>query len=315
LERLSAADLDPAELLGGLRDMLANALGPGIRVVVEVPTGLPALRADQRQLETVLINLAINARDAIPPSGGEVTFGAMPEVVAEGGAPHPAGLTPGRYMRLWVADTGTGMDAVTLARATEPFFTTKPQDRGTGLGLSMAHGFAKQSGGALWLDSELGRGTTVTFWLPQAGAQADVASTLVAGGLTPRALVVDAAPLMRHYFRHCLRQAGWDAIEAGDTAEAIALLNAGEPFDLLLAGDLMPPGPDAIILAREARMRRPELQAVLVAGPEASPDFVSLAAGEGLHSLRKPVSPVEFGELLASLQPWRVATPRSEAAD
>jgi signal transduction histidine kinase/CheY-like chemotaxis protein len=313
LERLNAEALEPAELLGGLRDMLANALGPGIRVGIEAPAGLPVLQADRRQLETVLINLAINARDAMPSDGGEVTFGAAPEVVAEGGEKHVAGLAPGRYVRLWVADTGAGMDAATLARATEPFFTTKPQDRGTGLGLSMAHGFAAQSGGALHLESEPGRGTKVTLWLPQTRGEADMAAVPVAGSM-PRALVVDDVLLTSRYLCHCLHQSGWEAVVASG-AEALALLDTGEPFDLLLARHPMPPGVDAITLARAARARRPGLPAVLVAGPKALTDFTSLAAREGLHILPEPVSPVKLEEFLASLRPWQVAASRSEAAD
>ncbi|WP_380070521.1 ATP-binding protein [Dankookia sp. GCM10030260] len=313
LERLNASVLGPAELLGGLRDMLANALGPGIRVGIEAPPGLPVLQADQRQLETVLINLAINARDAMSPDGGEVTFGAAPEIVAEAGERHVAGLLPGKYVRLWVTDTGAGMDTATLARATEPFFTTKPQDRGTGLGLSMAHGFAAQSGGALSLKSKPGRGTTVTLWLPQARREADMATAPVAGSML-RALVVDDVLLTRRYLCHCLHQSGWEATEANG-AEALALLDLGEPFHLLLVRHSMASGVDAFTLARAARARRPGLLAVLVAGPKVPADFASLATSKGLHTLTEPVSPVKLEELLASLRPWHVAASRNEAAD
>ena len=167
-DTLHTIDIDPAELLHLLREMLANSLGAGVRVLTEVPAGVPALRADRRQLETVLINLAINARDAMPQGRGEVSFRARAEAVTSHGVPHPAGLAPGQYVGIEAADNGMGMDAVTLSRATEPFFSTKPQDRGTGLGLSMADGFAVQSGGALHIESQRGHGTTVTLWLPQA---------------------------------------------------------------------------------------------------------------------------------------------------
>lgn len=315
LEKLKAADLDPAELLGGMRDLLANALGPGIRVLADAPAGLPALRADRRQLETVLINLATNARDAMPPGGGEVAFSAAPEAVAEGGALHPAGLRPGRYVRLRVADSGAGMDAATLARATEPFFTTKPQDRGTGLGLAMADGFAAQSGGALRIESEPGRGTTVTLWLPQAERAADAVAAARRRRRRPRALVVDAMPLTRRYLCHCLRQAGWDAAEAGAAAEVWARLDGDGPLDLLLVAVPAPPGPEAIALARGARARRPGLPAVLVAGPEVSAGFLEAGAREGLRVLRGPVSPAALEELLAALKPRRGAEQQSEAAE
>ena len=160
--------VDPTALLEGLEGVLAHSLGaPDLRVRVEAEPGLPPVLADQGELETVLVNLATNARDAMP-RGGTFAVAAAVEAVAAGAAPHPAGLRPGRYVRLSAADTGTGMDAETLARAAEPFFTTKPEGKGTGLGLAMAREFAEQAGGGFALASEPGRGTTVTLWLPDA---------------------------------------------------------------------------------------------------------------------------------------------------
>ncbi|MDO9713629.1 two-component system sensor histidine kinase NtrB [Paracraurococcus lichenis] len=313
-EALNATNVDPAELLSGLRDMLANALGPGIRMRAEAPAGLPALRADRRQLETVLINLAINARDAMPPEGGEVVFAATPEVV-DSSTEHPAGLQPGRYIRLSIADTGSGMDAATLARATEPFFTTKPADRGTGLGLSMTSGFAEQSGGALRLESEPRRGTTVTLWLPQAEAATVTAMPPPAAGMPSRALIVDAVPLTRRYLVHCLREAGWDAAEAASAGEALEVIDADTSFGLLCIAHPTLSGPDSMTLARAARVRRPGLPTMLVAGPEVATDFAAEALNEGLRVLRKPVSPMELQEVLAGLKHRSATWPRSEAAD
>src|SRR5207245_10726802 len=132
---------------------------------IEAEPGLPALLADKPQLETVLLNLATNARDAMP-QGGDLTFSAAVETVARD-REDPI-LKAGSYIRISVTDSGIGMDAATLLRATEPFFTSKPKGQGTGLGLPMAQGFAEQSGGALSIRSELGRGTIVSIWLPQA---------------------------------------------------------------------------------------------------------------------------------------------------
>jgi PAS domain S-box-containing protein len=297
-EELRAADIEPAELLGALRDVLANALGPGVRVQVEVPAGLPALRADRARLETTLINLAVNARDAMP-GGGTVMLGAAHEDLHSERA-HNLGLDPGAYVRLWVTDTGVGMDAATLARATEPFFTSKPKDRGTGLGLSMADGFAVQSGGALRIKSVPGAGTTVTLWLPR------VDGTNVPGREEPyskdklprrRALVVDDAAVMRRFLHDCLDHAGWEAVEASGTEEALALLQTNGPFELLLADLLMPPGPDGLILIREARTQQPGLPAVLISGSEAPAGM----AREGFAVLRKPVSPAELLAFLEAL--------------
>jgi signal transduction histidine kinase len=163
---LRAEALHAATVLDGLRDILVHTLGSAITIRVEAEPDLPPLLADKGPLETVLVNLATNARDAMP-KGGMLVLSAAAELVSEVDV-HPAGLEPGRYLKLAVKDTGIGMDPATLARVTEPFFTTKPQGQGTGLGLAMARGFAEQSGGALELESEPGRGTTVTLWLPEA---------------------------------------------------------------------------------------------------------------------------------------------------
>jgi signal transduction histidine kinase len=166
-------------------------------VRVEAAPGLPQVLADRGELETVLVNLATNARDAMP-QGGTLTLAAAAETVtAADDAPRPAALRPGRYVRLSATDTGTGMDAETLARAAEPFFSTKPEGEGTGLGLASARDFAEQSGGAFAVASEPGRGTTVTLWLLDADeADALVGSTLGADDARPerRSEAVRGAP-------------------------------------------------------------------------------------------------------------------------
>jgi PAS domain S-box-containing protein len=303
-EELRAADIEPAELLNALREVLANALGHSVRVLVEAPTGLPALRADRAQLETTLINLAVNARDAMP-TGGTVTLGAAREDLAPEQA-HHLGLVPGAYLRLSVTDAGSGMDAATLARATEPFFTTKSKDRGTGLGLSMADGFAAQSGGALRIESMPERGTIVTLWLPQADEAVwdHVEAAPGPGANAPRrrrALIVDNMPLMRRFLQECLSHAGWQAAEASNTAEALALLQAHDTFDLVITDLVMPPGPDGTVLIREAQLRYPKLRAILISGSETLPGIALAAAKEGVAVLRKPVSPGELTEALAAL--------------
>ncbi|MFZ4408652.1 MAG: PAS domain-containing sensor histidine kinase, partial [Paracraurococcus sp.] len=154
------------EILQGLATLLHGPLGADIRLELALTPDLPPARADRMQLELVLFNLALNARDAMP-QGGRLRLEAAAEVVS---APNPLGLAPGGYVRIRLADTGDGMDAATLARAAEPFFTTKEVGRGSGLGLSMAHGFAAQSGGALRIDSVPGDGTEVTLWLPEAAS-------------------------------------------------------------------------------------------------------------------------------------------------
>ncbi|MCO6419058.1 response regulator [Siccirubricoccus sp. KC 17139] len=292
-EEMHAGDLDPGGLLLNLRAVLANALGPGIRVLVDVPPNLPPLRADQAQLETTLINLAVNARDAMP-DGGSVTLGAAEEPPGE--QPQGTDLPPGDYVRLWVADTGVGMDEATLARAVEPFFTTKPREKGTGLGLSMADGFIAQAGGAMRLDSAPGLGTTVTFWLPRANAAEEPALPLLRG----HALIVEDEPLMRRYLAECLRHEGYEVRLAEDAGQALALLEAGEPCDALVT-DLVMPGMDGIALIEASRVLRPGLQAVLLTGTGKVAEIAPQAARAGFALLRKPVSPAELAECLARL--------------
>ena len=161
---LQAAPIQPAALLADIVEVLSHTLGRGIEIKVEAEPALPPLLADQGQLETVLVNLAANARDAMP-KGGLLTFQVAAESRAETAA---AGPGPGAFIRITVTDTGSGMDAATLAKASEPFFTTKEPGKGTGLGLAMARGFVEQSGGAMAIASEPGKGASVTLWLPQA---------------------------------------------------------------------------------------------------------------------------------------------------
>jgi signal transduction histidine kinase len=161
--------VDVADALRSVADLLGHTLGSGLTVGLDLPETLPPGRGDRTEFETVVVNLVINARDAMP-DGGTVTILAREETIAVPGPTHAAGLQPGHYLRVAVLDQGTGMDPETLARVGEAFFTTKEPGKGTGLGLAMARGFAEQAGGALRIDSERGRGTTVTLWLPVATA-------------------------------------------------------------------------------------------------------------------------------------------------
>ena len=164
-DNLRAEPVNVAALLTGLRELLTHTIGSMIEIKLDVAEDLPPILADQGRLETVLVNLATNARDAMR-NGGVITLSASSETIADGAL--SAELAPGAYVRFVVSDTGVGMDEATLRRALEPFFTTKERGKGTGLGLSMARGFAEQSGGALAIESEPGSGTIVTLWLPVA---------------------------------------------------------------------------------------------------------------------------------------------------
>ena len=170
LGELGTERVDTTVVLAELKEVLAHGLGASLHLRVTAAPDLPMMQVDRGELEAVLVNLATNARDAMPEGGALVLEAAAEEVTEH--AVHPAGLRPGSYVRLSAIDTGVGMDAVTLARAAEPFFTTKPVGQGTGLGLAMARDFAEQARGGFALASEPGRGTTVSLWLPAVAPEA-----------------------------------------------------------------------------------------------------------------------------------------------
>jgi CheY-like chemotaxis protein len=280
---------------------------------------VPPILADKGQLETALVNLATNGRDAMP-GGGRLTIAAEAETVPAGGP--RAALAPGCYVRITVADTGTGMDEATLAHAAEPFFTTKGPGTGTGLGVPMAMGFAQQSGGAFSIASSPGEGTAVTLWLPAAeaiGAETPNEERPPQGGqgkpsVGVRVLLVDDEELLREVLAEQLAEAGYSVLATGSGAEAIALLEAGEDVDALIT-DLSMPGMDGLALIRTARQIRPGLPAVLLTGyaeegTQPGPEYGS--AGE-FSPLRKPIRLPELTGRLQSMvkspPPLRSASP------
>jgi PAS domain S-box-containing protein len=287
---LHADVIDTTELLKSVREVLAHTIGTTITVETTLPPDLPALFADQAQLETAIINLGTNARDAMP-EGGTLTLSAAAEHVADGSR-HAAGLVPGAYVRLSVTDTGTGMDAATLARVSEPFFTTKPPGRGTGLGVAMVKGFAEQSGGGLWIDSVQGRGTTATMWLRQAASSAvrrrtDEHDARVVAGSTARILVVDDDDLVRHMVAAQLEDEGFATLVATSGTEAISLLASGEVVDALVS-DLSMPGMNGLVTIRKARAMRPRLPCFLLTGYAG--ERAALSGEDTFTLVRKPVS-------------------------
>jgi CheY-like chemotaxis protein len=243
------------------------------------------------------------------PNGGTLTLSAAAEMVPPDGLAHAAGLAAGRYVRLTAADTGTGMDAATLARAGEPFFTTKAAGAGTGLGLSMAKGFAEQSGGALQVASRLGEGTTVTLWLPQAEAErppvparAVATAAAAADRAGTRVLLVDDEDVLRELLAEQLADEGYTLLTASGGAEAIALLDNGEAVDVLVS-DYAMPGADGLAVIRAAQQRRPGLPAVLLTGYAGDGAALALAANVrgGFALLHKPVRLAELVDRIEAL--------------
>jgi PAS domain S-box-containing protein len=287
-------------LLGEMSGLLERSLGPLVTVDIQFPPRLPRVRTDASQLEAALLNLALNSRDAMA-DGGVITLSAREEQVDDG---QPIDLAPGRFVRLSVADTGCGMDAQTLARATEPFFTTKGIGKGTGLGLPMVDGLVAQSGGRLVVKSEPDRGTTVELWLPvETDDAAPHANTKLADPPvteTPKrqlvVLAVDDDGLVLMNTAAMLEDLGHRAIEAGSGAEALAILEAQPAVDLVISDQAMP-GMTGVELAAAVRARRPELPIILATG------YAELPPGTdpSVTKLAKPFSQRALAEALRTL--------------
>ena len=230
-DELRVEAIPTVEVLEGLCDVLTYTLGREIEVVTAIPPNLPPILTDRGQLETALVNLGTNARDAMT-NGGVLTLSAAPVQVVEGEAAHGAGIKPGLYVRIDVADTGEGMDRATLDRAIEPFFTTKPQGKGTGLGLALVKGFTEQSGGGMNIESALGQGTTVSIWLRQAGVEAnylnrEAATTRKRSDKGGHVLVIDDDELVRETIVQLLDGAGFSVTSAAGGADAVAAIKYG----------------------------------------------------------------------------------------
>lgn len=275
--------IDVPELVRNIAGLLQRAIGPQADISVEFSLSLPSVQADPHQLELALLNLVVNARDAMQGRGIISMKGR--EAAAKG--PRPRGLERGRYVILSIGDTGAGMDDETLKKAIEPFFTTKGVGKGTGLGLSMVYGFAEQSGGALTLQSAPGKGTTAELWLKVAEARPD---EKVSGNdnepaqLAPLSiLVVDDDVLVCMNTTAMLEDLGHMVTEAASGVDALRHIDANEHFDLVISDQAMP-GMTGLELLRLIRERRPQLPSILatgyaVTGPEAS---------DGVLRLNKP---------------------------
>jgi PAS domain S-box-containing protein len=280
---LKPAAVDIAQLVHGMMDMLSRSLGPAIRIELDFPAELPAAHVDPNQLELAILNLAVNGRDAMEENGSlaisarEARF-ELPE----------QGLAAGRYVCLSVTDSGAGMDAATLERATEPFFTTKGIGKGTGLGLPMVHGLAGQSGGRFVLRSSLGVGTTAELWLPVAGdlqARSMPAAPAARERAAPlRILVVDDDLLVLANTVAMVEELGHSARQASSGSEALALLQHDASIQLLLTDQAMP-GMSGVQLIEAAHRERPALPVILASGFAELPASVSVV---GRVRLDKP---------------------------
>ena len=291
---LQARAVDIGGLIAGMSDLLRRSIGPTIRVNIHSEPELPAAKVDPNQLELAILNLAINARDAMP-FGGEITIETRAETVAGGGA-----LEPGEYVCVSLRDTGVGMDRETLQRAVEPFFSTKGIGEGTGLGLSMIHGLAAQLGGRLDLASSPGGGTTASIWLPVSADEALETAPEVSS-VTPaphRAtiLLVDDEELVRTGTAEMLSDLGYTVIQAASGAEALRMLRSGCEPDLLVTDYLMP-GMNGVELVGYAVEIAPRSKPLLITG------YSDIATGPGadLPRLKKPFRQTELARRVADL--------------
>jgi signal transduction histidine kinase/CheY-like chemotaxis protein len=291
---LSVRSVDVGKLLDGMTDMIRRSLGPSIDVRISHGPDIPPARVDPNQLELAILNLAINARDAMP-RGGKLFIEADACSSEAGGA-----LEPGEYVRITVRDNGIGMDQQTLARAVEPFFSTKGLGKGTGLGLSMVHGLAAQLGGTLNLVSRPGEGTTAEIWLPRATEQASAEEIenrqAVSAPRDARILLVDDEDLVRSGTADMLSDLGYTVIEANSGAEALRLLRTGEPADLMITDYLMP-GMNGVQLIEQAKPLAPSMQVLLMTG------YSTIAEGPGatVPRLAKPFRQSDLSKIVAEM--------------
>ena len=262
---LQPTAVDLPDLLAGMQALLASTLGPRVTLSVDAPGSLPAVHADAHQLELAILNLAINSRDAMP-DGGALTITAEVNEWRR-----PAQLAPGKYVRLTIADTGVGMTPAVKASAMEPFFTTKPIGHGTGLGLSMAHGLAGQLGGALEIDSEVGRGTQIQLWLPvEKVKRAPVSPTTgseTGGANQGKALLIDDNALVRSSTREMLTEMGYDVVDIESAELALGMIEAGHRPDIVITDHIMP-GMTGVELALRLRVDHPDIAVLIISGYE-----------------------------------------------
>ena len=293
-QTLKPSVVEPRRLLDDMQELIRRTLGPFVELRMQPGSSKWNIYCDPHQLESALLNLAINARDAMP-TGGLLTIAVTDLQLSQAEISDQEGATPGRYVEIDVTDTGEGMTPDILTRVFEPFFTTKPSGRGTGLGLSQVYGFVKQSGGFVRIDSHPGAGAAVRLYLPAddrvreqprkdvAGAQPEPAE---ASPLACRVLVVEDQANVRSQIVQALAEVGCQALEAEDGQKGLRAFQTGAPFDLLIT-DVGLPGLNGRQLADAARAIKPDLPVLLITG------FAGKALGDlelppGMEVMRKP---------------------------
>jgi PAS domain S-box-containing protein len=289
---LEPEPLDANKLVAGMSDLLRHSIGVEVRLETVLAGGLWRTHADPNQLENVILNLAVNARDAMP-EGGRLTIETQNTHLDERYAATHPGVSAGQYVLIAVTDTGSGMPAEVIEKAFDPFFTTKPLGKGTGLGLSQVYGFVKQSGGHVKIYSEAGHGTTIKIYLPRLvgtvpeDTQEIPARTLPLGDSHEVVLVVEDEPDVRRFSVEALKELGYQVLEADGASTALQLLDA-HPEIVLLFTDVVMPEVNGAKLADEARRRRPNLKILFTTGYTRNAVVHNGVLDSGVEMIGKP---------------------------
>ena len=303
-QTLDPKPTDPNRLIRGMEDLIRRTTGPGIQLEVVAGTGLWPVLIDANQLGNAVLNLCINARDAMP-DGGRLTIETGNRWIDPRVA-RTQDLEPGQYVSICVSDTGGGMSPDVAARAFEPFFTTKPMGEGTGLGLSMIYGFVRQSGGQVRIYSERDEGTMVCLYLPRhLGAVEDEPTPEIAHA--PRAqagetvMVVDDEPTVRMLVAEILHELGYQCIEAADGASGLKLLQSDARIDLLVSDVGLPGGMNGRQMADAARIDRPDLKVLFITGYAENAVVGNGQLDPGMHVMTKPFAMEALGTRIREL--------------
>ena len=297
-QALDPKPMDVNKFLVGAADFIQRSLGENVQVEVVGSPGLWFVEVDANQLEVALLNLAINARDAMP-SGGKLTIESANVFADENYSRYNPEIPPGQYVAICVTDNGTGMPSDVIDRAFEPFYTTKELGQGTGLGLSQVYGFVKQSGGHVKIYSEVGQGTTVKIYLPRLVGRVteedepDDEGTQVGAEESEAILVVEDNTDVRAYLAEVLRSLNYRVTTVPNTQAALDVLKQNGRIDLLLT-DIVMPGGDGRELAKQAAILRPDVRVLFMTGYSRNAVVHQGRLDEGVDLLQKPVSQAQL---------------------
>ncbi|MBO1077078.1 ATP-binding protein, partial [Roseomonas marmotae] len=296
------------QLVAGMEELIRRTIGPAVELRVTAAAGLWPTLVDQNQLENALLNLCINARDAMP-DGGCLTVKTANQWL-DSHAARTVDLPPGQYVTLAISDTGTGMTPEVMAKAFDPFFTTKPEGKGTGLGLSMVYGFVRQSNGQVRISSQPGHGTSICLYLPFHPIEAQASETLSdtvapsSGGLGKTIFVVDDEPTVRMMVSEALQELGYATLEANDSQGGLKILQSDVQIDLLVSDIGLPGGMNGRQMVDIARSARPGLKVLFITGYAEHADVSSIHMQPGMQVLTKPFSldalTTQIGSLISS---------------